>query len=120
MAAGTSSYFLAFAGTAVISAVALVLHATNYGTLYKSEFILRFRTAIGHAEKPEHVALIGKYARSSSLLHVEPSGDGQTAKLTMDIIMKPDKDPGKFSAAISQLDGVSEVVLVASKTDVDY
>ena len=120
MAAGTSSYFIALAGTAVISAIAMTLHATNYGTLYKSEFILRFRTMIGGTDDPEHVAVIGRYARSSSLLHVEPSGDGQTAKLTMDIIMKPDTDPAKFSAEVSQLDGISEVALVASKTDVDY
>jgi hypothetical protein len=120
MAAGTSSYFLAFAGTAVMGAVAMILHSTNYGTLYKSEFILRFRSSLGNTEKPEHVSVIGKYSRSSSLLHVEPSGDGQTAKLTMDIIMKPDADPGQFASEVSQLDGISEVVLVASKTDVDY
>ena len=120
MAAGTSSYFIALAGTVIISAIAMTLHATNYGTLYKSEFILRFRTTIGGTDDPEHVAVIGRYARSSSLLHVEPTGDGQTAKLTMDIIMKPDTDPAKFSAEVSQLDGITEVALVASKTDVDY
>lgn len=120
MAAGTSSYFLALAGTAVMGSVAITLHATNYGTLYKSEFILRFRTSLGNPKNPEHVEVIGKYAKTSSLLHVEPSGDGQTAKLTMDIIMKPDTDPGQLTSEISQVEGISEVVLVASKTDVDY
>jgi uncharacterized membrane protein YhiD involved in acid resistance len=120
MAAGTSSYFLAIAGVAVMSTIAIVLHQTNYGTLYKSEFILRFRSAIGGDTEPEHLPVLEKYAKSSTLLHVEPSGDGKTVKLTMDIIMKPDTDPGNLSAEISQLDGVSEVVLVASKTDVDY
>lgn len=120
MAAGTSSYFLAFAGTAIMGMIAMTLHATNYGTLYKSEFILRFRTILGNTETPEHVNVISKYSRGSSLLHVEPSGDGKTAKLTMDIIMKPDADPGQFASEVSQLDGVSEVALVASKTDVDY
>ena len=42
MAAGTSSYFLAIVGAAVISALAYVLHLINYGSLYKSEFLLRF------------------------------------------------------------------------------
>ena len=34
--------------------------------------------------------------------------------------MKPDADPGRMTSDLSQLDGVSEVALVASKTDVDY
>ena len=66
------------------------------------------------------MSVIGKYAKTSSLLHVEPSGDGQTAKLTLDIIMKPDTDPSQLTSEVSQIEGISEVVLVASKTDVDY
>jgi len=38
----------------------------------------------------------------------------------MDVIMKPDTDPAKFSAEVRQLEGISEVALVASKTVVDY
>ncbi len=54
------------------------------------------------------------------MLHVEPSGDGQSTKITFDILMKKDKDPEEFSRKLAQTDGVSEVVLVASKNDVDY
>ncbi|GIS88747.1 MAG: hypothetical protein CM1200mP18_14570 [Gammaproteobacteria bacterium] len=43
MAAGTSNYFLAAAGTVVVIVVAFVLFKTNFGAIYKSEFILRFR-----------------------------------------------------------------------------
>ena len=78
LASGTSNYFLAIAGTSVIGAIAAILHITNYGTLYKSEFILRYRMAVGDSEKQEHALIIGKYARNSTLLHLEPSGDGET------------------------------------------
>ena len=47
MATGTSSYFLAFAGSLFFGLIALVLHATNYGSFYKSEFLLRFRAQAG-------------------------------------------------------------------------
>ena len=43
MAAGTSSYFLAISGTIVTSIVAYILFVTNYGSIFSSEFILRFR-----------------------------------------------------------------------------
>jgi len=119
MAAGTSSYFLAIVGSLVFIGIALALHFTNYGSLYKSEFILRFRTTLDGGE-PAYSGVISEFAKSSNLLHVEPSGDGKTTKLTFDILMRKDLDPTDFSRRISSLDGISEVVLVASKTDADY
>jgi hypothetical protein len=118
MAAGTSSYFLAFAGVGFFAIVSLVLHATNFGSLYKSEFILRFRATA--RSEAGHNSIINEYAKSANMLHVEPSGDGESAKLTFDVLMLKDKDPQEMSRKLSQADGVSEVVLVASKNDVDY
>ena len=119
MAAGTSSYFLAVVGVAFVCVVALGLHATNYGSLYKSEFILRFNSIFSEGD-PVYSAVINEFARSANLLHIEPSGDGATAKLTFDILMRKDMDPNEFSRRVASLEGVSEVLLVASKNDVDY
>ena len=119
MAAGTSSYFLALSGTGVFALIALALHSTNYGSFHKSEFLLRFRAITG-VNQPDYSALINKLSRTANLIHVEPSGDGKTAKLTFDIVMKKDIDPQGLSDQVASLDGISEVVLVASKHDVDY
>ena len=43
MVCGTGQYFLAFVGSLIITIVAYILHKTNYGSIYKSEFILQFR-----------------------------------------------------------------------------
>jgi uncharacterized membrane protein YhiD involved in acid resistance len=118
MAAGTSSYFLGFAGVVFFAIVAFVLHATNYGSLYKSEFILRFRTSTG--DDAPYSSIISDFFKAANMLHVEPSGDGQTTKITFDILMQKDKDPQELSRKLAQVAGVSEVVLVASKNDVDY
>jgi len=121
MAAGTSSYFLAVVGTAFFGVGAVVLSITNFGSLYKSEFILRFRTRAGEvSDDPAYSAVLAKHAKSANLLHVEPSGDGTSRKLTFDILMRKDGDPERLSTEISAVEGVSEVVLVASKSDVDY
>ena len=119
MAAGTSSYFLALSGTGVFALIALALHSTNYGSFHKSEFLLRFRAITG-VNQPDYSALINKLSRTANLIHVEPSGDGKTAKLTFDIVMKKDIDPQGLSDQVASLDGISEVALVASKHDVDY
>jgi len=118
MAAGTSSYFLGFAGVIFFSIVAFVLHATNYGSLYKSEFILRFRTAVGG--DGSHSDVIQEFAKTASLLHVEPSGDGKTTKITFDILLQKDKNPEDMTHKLATLEGIDEVVLVASKNDADY
>jgi uncharacterized membrane protein YhiD involved in acid resistance len=118
MAAGTSSYFLGFVGVVFFAIVAFVLHSTNYGSIYKSEFILRFRTAT--SSDAAYSDVINAFSKMSNLLHVEPSGDGQSTKVTFDVLMQKDKDPQEFSRNLAQVEGVSEVVLVASKNDVDY
>ena len=43
MAAGTGSYFIAIAGSIIISGIALMLFYTNFGSIIKSEFIVQFR-----------------------------------------------------------------------------
>ena len=120
MAAGTSSYFLAISGSLVFAVIAIALHTTNFGSFYKSEFLLRFRTTTGGDEKPLYSDVINKFARVANLLHVEPSGNSKTVKITFDILMHKNTDPKEFSERIAEVDGISEVVLVASKHDVDY
>ena len=52
MAAGTSNYFLAAAGTIVVILAAYILYKTNFGAVYKSEFILRFLAIVPQAGVP--------------------------------------------------------------------
>ena len=124
MAAGTSNYFIAVAAVLLISILAVVLHKTNFGALYKSEFILRFlfdRDAGGGGEGGEgYVDVINKFAKRSNLLHVEPSGDGRYITITYDIILKDDVTSEAFSSDVAKTPGVSEVTLIASKSDVDF
>lgn len=125
MSAGTGNYILGAIGTGVVSALALVLHASNFGALYKSEFILRFRLATGGdgpsgGDTAVYLKEINLFAKRSSMLHIEHSGDGQSLQLTYDIVLKEGKTAQELTTTIGGLDGISEVVLIASKSDVDY
>jgi len=119
MAAGTGNYVLGAIGTAVVSILALVLHSTNFGALYKSEFILRFRLDKDN-ESAAHLEQINMMAKRSSLLHIEHSGDGNTLQMTFDIILQEGRTAEELAKAVGGLPGVNEVVLIASKSDVDY
>ena len=121
MASGTGSYFLAFAGTIIISGIAFILYFTNYGSIIKSEFILQFRTNTGdQGITSKYNKIISDYAKSSTLLHSEGSADGKTIKISFDIVMKEDMKQDELVSKISNIKGLSEVVLIAAKSDVDY
>ena len=64
--------------------------------------------------------IIKEYTKSSSLLNVESSGDRKSMKLSFDIILKEDKSYDKFVSSLSKINGISEIVIVAAKNDVDY
>lgn len=119
MAAGTTNYFLALLATAFMVGIALTLYASNFGALYKSEFILRF-TFDQSRDSAAYLEIIKANAKRSSLLHIEPSGDGQTLKLTYDITLEKDSTAEKLTRDLGGVEGTSEVVLIVSKGDVDY
>ena len=119
MAAGTSNYFLAAAGTVLVILVAYILYKTNFGAVYKSEFILRFRfNRLG--DSALYIDAIDTTCKRFDLLHMEPSGDNQSVSLTYDVALKDDLSADDLTERIGDLDHVSEVVLIASKNDVDY
>ncbi|MDG1490836.1 MAG: DUF4956 domain-containing protein [Planctomycetota bacterium] len=119
MAAGTSNYILGAIGTGAVSVLAMVLHATNFGALYKSEFIIRFRADKSN-ESTAHLEQLNEASRRSSLLHIEPSGDGDTIQLTYDVVLKEGRTAQELARTMGDMAGVSEVVIIASKSDVDY
>ena len=120
MASGTGSYFLAASGTAIISMIALVLYYTNYGSIFKSEFIIQFRSRNSAKNKKNYNKIFSEYCKSSTLLNAESSGDGQSLKLSFDIVLKENKTYDEFIQKLSKVSGLSEVVAVAAKNDVDY
>ena len=118
MAAGTSSYLLGIIGLLFFSTISLALDFFNYGSFYKSEFILIF-TSKKHEEN-NYSEIISKFSKSSSLIHIEQSGDGQLIKLNFDIVLKKDANPEELIRELSKNIFLSNISLVASKHDVDY
>ena len=54
------------------------------------------------------------------MLHIERSGDGQSLRLTYDITLEKDATAEKLTGALSKVEGVTDVVLIVSKNDIDY
>ena len=122
MACGTGSYFLALASAVLITIIAYILFRTNYGSIYKSEFILQFRySKLNESEKvASYLKKLSEFCSTHNLLNSEPSGDKKSLKLTYDIVLKEEMDSNKFVLEISNCSGVSEASIVAAQNDIDY
>ena len=119
MAAGTSNHELALIGLGFIVVIAMAAYSTNFGALYKSEFILRF-TFDQNEDSSAYLEKIQQFAKRSNLLHIEPSGDGSTLRLTYDITLEKEASAEQLTKSLGDVKGTSEVVLIVSKNDVDY
>ena len=121
MATGTGSYFLALAGNIILSLIAFTLYKTNYGSIIKSEFILQFRIQTGDKKmSDDYSKILSNYTKTQTLLTSESSEDNNSIKVSLDIVMKEDFNQNDLLKDISSLSGISEVVIIAAKTDIDY
>ena len=122
MACGTGSYFIALASAIIITIVAYILFKTNYGSIYKSEFILQFRyNKLNESEKEaSYLKKLSEFCSTHNLLNSEPSSDKKSIKLTYDIVLKEDMNSNKFVLEISNCLGVNEASIVAAQNDIDY
>tara|TARA_A100001388_G_scaffold229713_1_gene181580 strand:- start:518 stop:1207 length:690 start_codon:yes stop_codon:yes gene_type:complete len=121
LSSGTGSYFIAISGSFIIALVAFILFKTNYGSIYKSEFILQFIFEKNSEQKEAlYLDTFKQYCNSSTLLNSEMSGDNKKLKLTFDIMLKEEKQINDFIMEVSKLPGVSETSLVSTKNDIDY
>lgn len=119
MAAGLGLWELAAIGAAAVVALAFVLHATNFGAMHKSEFLLRF-TFDQARDSEGYLRVLREAANRSQLLHVEPSGDGGSLRLSFDVGLPKGQTAEALTSALAKVDGVRDVVLLVGKNDVDY
>ena len=119
MAAGTSNYFLALVAALFFCGVALATYKFNFGALYKSDFLLRF-TFDQAFDSAAYLEIIQEHGKRSNMLHIEPSADRKTLRLTYDVSLQEDTTAEKITSALGGVEGISEVVLIAAKSDIDY
>ena len=120
MTCGTGSYFIALSSSIIITITAYILYKTNYGSIYKSEFILQFRYEKNDDQSSAYLNILKKYCSTHVLLNSEPSGDNKSLKLTYDIVLKEEMDVNNFIMDISNIPNITEPSIVAARNDVDY
>lgn len=120
IASGTGNYLLTGISTVFISTVALVLFKTNFGAYMRSEFVLRFRFDRDSGVEAIYTKMIGEKTTRSTLIHIEPSGEGKYLILSYDITLKRGVNAGGLVSTLERTDGIDRVSLVSSMEDSEF
>ena len=119
MATGLGYLDLAALGAGAVGLLATALHFADFGAVHKSEFVLRFVFA-QNQDSAAYLQPLARFARRSGLLHVEPSGDGTSLRLSYDVDLRKGERAEALVAELGRAKGVSDVVLLVGKNDVDF
>lgn len=119
MATGLGYLDLAAIGAVATGLLAFVLHATDFGAIHRSDFVLRFVFDRG-GDSAAYRQTLERFARRSHLLQAEPAGDGDSLRLAYDVVLQRGQRAEDLAAALGETNGVSEVVLLVGKSDVEF
>ncbi len=120
IASGTGNYLLTAVSTVFIGLVALILFKTNFGAYMRSEFVLRFRFDRESGVEALYTKLIGEKTSRSTLIHIEPSGEGRYLILSYDITLKRGVNAGVLVTSLEKTSGIDRVSLVSSMEDSEF
>lgn len=119
LAVGTNNYFIAVLTTIFLCVLMWLFFKGNYGILHNTEFILRFYFN-RDGDENEYLNLLKNNTKYLNLLHMEPTADGEKIYLTYDISLKESSKTKDLVSKLTKIKNVEEIVLVSSKSDIDY
>lgn len=119
MGAGTGNYILVLIGSLFIGILTFILTRSNYGAIYKSDFIISFNYE-KTSDSELYLNFFEKYCRIHNLVNIESSDDENLNKLTFEIKLIEEKDSEVLLNNLSKIKGLTQLYLVASKNDIDF
>ncbi len=120
IASGTGNYILTVYSTFFIGVVAIFLAKTNFGSMHRSEFILRFRFNRESGDEEGYVNFIADRSKQSTIIHIEPSEDGIYLILTYDLILKTGLTSQEIVTGLNSIPGIDNINLITASNDIDY
>jgi len=120
IASGTGNYILTVFSTIFIGTVAFFLSKTNFGSIHRSEFILRFRFNRESGDEQAYIGFIAERVKKSTIIHIEPSSNGVYLTLTYDLSLKPGINSQDMVTGLNSIPSIDKVNLVTASNDIDY
>lgn len=118
MAVGTNNYMIAVVSTIVILIVVVLMSRFNFGSMRRLDYILNFFIdAKNHGNYQE---LFDKYLKTTTLLTMNAHQRGEIIELIFNVKLLVKDDVKKFLSELQALQGITNVKLISSSSDLEY
>lgn len=119
MATGTGSYALALISTVIFAIVDSILTATNFGSIRKHEYIVRFAFNPKKQTDDAYKNVFERFLAYAHLVDVTVVSD-DSVEYSYNIQLLKDADLSQYISELKKMEGVSHINLVTAKMDVEY
>ena len=120
MAVGTNNYLIAVPAVVLISLMILILDKINFGSIKKFNYVLTLSVESEKATNDRMKEIFKKYLKTESLLNANARKEGKVLDLTFNINLIKDSEVNDFINQLGKIDGVYNVNLISSKSDIEY
>ncbi len=120
MAVGTHNYMIATLTTVIVLLIIYALTKINFGSIRKFDYILNFNLDTRENQEMSYKLIFDKYLKSNTVLNIKAKEQGHVLLLSFSIKFISEKDSLSFTSELEKLAGVSDVVLITAKNDIEY
>jgi len=120
MAIGTGNTIIAVVATLAIALLVFLLYYSNFGAIKKFEYVVSFVLDSDQEEQKIFEDTFENYLSRYSMLNVKAKDQGKKLAFTFNIEFKKGVDNADFTKALNTLEGISDVSLISSKSDIEF
>ena len=120
MAVGTNSHLVAIISTVVVIVVIWFLHKSNFGALHKNEYLLIFTVDYGKQQPDSFAGIFERYLKNSMLLNIGAKENSHKSEMVYSVSFIDERQSNNLVHELMSVDGVDDVRVISSKSDIEY
>jgi hypothetical protein len=120
LACGTQGYPVAITATILVSIVVLLLDKTNFGSIRKHDYILRYYIDNEITNNEDVQELLQTYFKSCILMVINSHEGGRVLEFSYNVQFIKESEQSNLLKDLSSLKGVSNIHLLKATSDIEY
>lgn len=120
MAVGTNSHLIAVVSTVIVLLIIWVLHKINFGALHKNDYLLVFTVDYQKHQPDSFAGIFERYLKNSILLNINAKENNHRSEMVYSVTFIDENQTNSLIQELMAIDGVSDVHIISSKSDIEY
>ena len=120
MAVGTNNHLIAVVSTIAVLLIIWVLHRMNFGALHKNDYLLVFTVDYQKHRPDSFIGIFERYLKNSILLNINAKENNHRSEMVYSVTFIDESQTTALIQELMAIDGVSDVHIISSKSDIEY